>query len=103
MEMRDMKGLVRGLPDTDLALLLKMVKHEKEHRQQANLALYRTEVEQLWAALVAKVKELDQMDIGVTATVEDDKGGRYIDVTSELKADGFMVSWGISSIYKSGD
>lgn len=103
MDMREMKKLVRDMSDMDLALFLEQVKREKEHRRQAHLALYRSELEQLWAALVAKIKELDKMDVGVTATVEDDKGGRYIDVTSELKADGFMVTWGVSSVYKSGD
>lgn len=103
MDMREMRKMVRDLSDMDLALFVEQAKKEKEHRRQANLALYRTEVEQLWAALVAKVKELDKMGVGVTASVEDDTGERYINVTDQLKADGFMVTWGISSVYKSGD
>lgn len=103
MEMREMKKLVRDMSDMDLALFLEQAKREKEHRRQAHLALYRSEVEQLWAALVAKVKELDKMDVGVTATVEDDTGDHYIDVTERLKADGFMVGWHTRSVYKSGD
>lgn len=91
------------MSDMDLALFVEQAKKEKEHRRQANLALYRSEVEQLWAALVAKVKELDKMGVGVTASVEDDTGERYINVTDQLKADGFMVTWGTSSVYKSGD
>jgi hypothetical protein len=43
------------------------------------------------------------MGVGVTATVEDDTGERYINVTDQLKADSFMVTWGTSSVYKSGD
>ena len=103
MEMREMKKMVRDMSDMDLALFVEQAKREKEHRRQANLARYRSEVEQLWAALVTKVKELDKMGVGVTATVEDDEGERYIDVTSKLKADGFMVTWHASSVYKSGD
>lgn len=103
MDMREMRKMVRDLSDMDLALFVEQAKKEKEHRRQANLALYRTEVEQLWAALVAKVKELDKMGVGVTASVEDDTGERYINVTDQLKADGFMVTWGTSSVYKSGD
>lgn len=103
MDMREMRKMVRDLSDMDLALFVEQAKKEKEHRRQANLALYRSEVEQLWAALVAKVKELDKMGVGVTATVEDDTGERYINVTDQLKADGFMVTWGTSSVYKSGD
>lgn len=103
MEMREMRKLVRDMSDMDLALLLEQTKKEKEHRRQANLALYRSEVEQLWAALVAKIKELDKMDVGVAATVEDDAGERYIDVTERLKADGFMVGWHTRSVYKGGD
>ena len=103
MDMREMRKMVRDLSDMDLALFVEQAKKEKEHRRQANLALYRSEVEQLWAALVAKVKELDKMGVGVTASVEDDTGERYINVTDQLKADGFMVTWGTSSVYKSGD
>ena len=103
MEMREMKKLVRGMTDMDLALFIEQAKKEKEHRRQANLALYRTEIDQLWAALVAKVKELDKMDVDVAATVEDDTGERYIDVTERLKADGFMVCWHTRSVYKGGD
>ena len=103
MDMREMRKMVRDMSDMDLALFVEQAKKEKEHRRQANLALYRTEVEQLWAALVAKVKELDKMGVGVTASVEDDTGERYINVTDQLKADGFMVTWGTSSVYKSGD
>lgn len=103
MEVREMRKFVRDMSDMDLALLLEQTKKEKEHRRQVNLALYRTEVEQLWAALVAKVKELDKMDVGVSADVEDDTGRRYIDVTERLKADGFMVGWHTRSVYKSGD
>lgn len=103
MDMREMRKMVRDMSDMDLALFVEQAKKEKEHRRQANLALYRSEVEQLWAALVAKVKELDKMGVGVTASVEDDTGERYINVTDQLKADGFMVTWGTSSVYKSGD
>lgn len=103
MEMREMKEKVRELSDMDLTLFVKMAKREQEHRRQAHLALYRTEVEQLWAALVAKVKELDEMGVGVAAAVEDDTGERYIDVTEKLKADGFMVGWHTRTVYKSGD
>jgi len=103
MDMREMRKMVRDLSDMDLALFVEQAKKEKEHRRQANLALYRSEVEQLWAALVAKVKELDKMGVGVTASVEDDTGERYINVTDQLKTDGFMVTWGTSSVYKSGD
>lgn len=103
MDMREMRKMVRDMSDMDLALFVEQAKKEKEHRRQANLALYRTEVEQLWAALVAKVKELDKMGVGVTASVEDDTGERYINVTDQLKADGFMVTWGTSSVHKSGD
>ena len=103
MDMREMRKMVRDMSDMDLALFVEQAKKEKEHRRQANLARYRSEVEQLWAALVAKVKELDKMGVGVTASVEDDTGERYINVTDQLKADGFMVTWGTSSVYKSGD
>lgn len=103
MEMREMRKMVRDMSDMDLALFLEQVKKEKEHRRQANIALYRTEVEQLWAALVAKVKELDKMDMGVAATVSDETGERYIDVTDRIKADDFMVCWHIRSVYKGGD
>ena len=103
MEVREMRKFVRDMSDMDLALLLEQTKKEKEHRRQVNLALYRNEVEQLWTALVAKVKELDKMDVSVTADVEDDTGRRYIDVTERLKADGFMVGWHTRSVFKSGD
>ena len=103
MEMREMKKLVRDMSDMDLTLFLEQAKRERENRRLTKLALYRSEVEQLWAALYAKIKELDKMGVGVAATVEDDTGERYINVTETLKADGFMVSWGTSSVYKSGD
>jgi hypothetical protein len=45
MEMREMRKMVRGLSDIDLALFVEQAKKEKEHRRQANLALYRSEVE----------------------------------------------------------
>lgn len=103
MDMREMRKMVRDMSDMDLALFVEQAKKEKENRRLTNLARYRSEVEQLWTALYAKIQELDKMGVGVAATVEDDTGERYINVTDQLKADGFMVTWGTSSVYKSGD
>lgn len=89
------------MADEELIALAKQVEKEREHRRQARLSQYRCELEQMWGTIVAKVKELDKMDISVSIGVEKEGGDLYFSLTDLLKEEGFMVTCHTTAVYKS--
>ena len=89
------------MSDETMNELIQQLMKEREHRRQTRLSEYRCELEQMWNAIVAKVKELDEMDVSVSVNVEKESGDLYFSLTNLLKEECFMATIHTSAVYKS--
>ena len=92
---------LRRMSDETMNELIQQLMKEREHRRQTRLSEYRCELEQMWHAIIAKVKELDEMDINVSVSVEKEGGDLYFSLTNLIQEECFMTTIHTDAVYKS--